>query len=148
MLIITNLKWTAGGWVCAPCAIDMCSIDCSYKIHLFHFVVLSVVFWSGRGDGGWRTVSTPVCQSHSVFCLGRFCRARRPVPFWWRPALFKKLKWRPALLTKKKTSHSWLLALFCSFCCPHTAWIVLCIFYWAIQGHFWLIMPFFFSSLR
>ena len=33
--------------------------------------------------------------SYTVFCLGRFCRARRP-------ALFKKPKWRPALLTLKK----------------------------------------------
>ena len=33
----------------------------------------------------------------AVFCLGRFRRAGRPAPFWWRPALFKKLKWRPAL---------------------------------------------------
>ena len=31
-----------------------------------------------------------------VFCLGRFQRAGRPAPFWWRPAFFKKLKWRPA----------------------------------------------------
>ena len=38
----------------------------------------------------------------SVFCLGFFCRARRPAPFSWRPALLKKPKWRPALLTKKK----------------------------------------------
>ena len=30
---------------------------------------------------------------------------------------------------KKNISHTWLLALFCPFCCPHTAWIVLCIFY-------------------
>ena len=67
-----------------------------------------------------------------VFCLGFFCRARRPAPFSWRPALLKKPKWRPALFI----SHTWLLALFCPFCCPHTAWIVLCIFYWAIQGHF------------
>ena len=78
----------------------------------------------------------------AVFCLGFFCRARRPAPFSWRPALLKKPKWRPALLTKKinkknkNISHTWLLALFCPFCCPHTAWIVLCIFYWAIQGHF------------
>ena len=34
--------------------------------------------------------------------LSRFCWARCPAPFWWHPALFKKLKWRPALLTKKK----------------------------------------------
>ena len=61
-----------------------------------------------------------------------------------------------AILKKKKKnffffffkSHTWLLALFCPFCCPHTAWIVLCIFYCAIQGHFWLIAPFFFRSLR
>ena len=38
--------------------------------------------------------------STSVFCLGFFCRARRPAPFSWRPALLKKPKWRPALLTK------------------------------------------------
>ena len=82
-------------------------------------------------------------MSNSVFCLGFFCRARRPAPFSWRPALLKKPKWRPALLTKKKKklfflniSSTWLLALFVPFCCPHTAWIVLCIFYWAIQGHF------------
>ena len=31
-----------------------------------------------------------------MFCLGRFQRAGRPAPFWWRPAFFKKLKWRPA----------------------------------------------------
>ena len=36
----------------------------------------------------------------SVFCLGFFCRARRPAPFSWRPALLKKPKWRPALLAK------------------------------------------------
>ena len=78
-----------------------------------------------------------LCKSIPVFCLGFFCRARRPAPFSWRPALLKKPKWRSALLTKKKKfSHTWLLALFCPFCCPHTAWIVLCIFYWAIQGHF------------
>ena len=40
---------------------------------------------------------------YSVFCLGFFCRARRPAPFSWRPALLKKPKWRPALLTKKVT---------------------------------------------
>ena len=45
-------------------------------------------------------------------------------------------------------SVTWLLALFCPLCCPHTAWIVLCIFYCAIQGHFWLIVPFFFRSLH
>ena len=60
-----------------------------------------------------------------VFCLGFFCRARRPAPFSWRPALLKKPKWRPALLTKKKKknlniSHTWLLALLCPFCCPHS----------------------------
>ena len=43
-------------------------------------------------------INTTITQ-WSVFCLGRFCRAWRPAPFWWRPALFKKLKWRPALLT-------------------------------------------------
>ena len=41
----------------------------------------------------------------SVFCLGRFCRARHPAPFWWRPALFKNVKWHPALLTKKNTTN-------------------------------------------
>ena len=48
-----------------------------------------------------------------VFCLGFFCRARRPAPFSWRPALLKKPKWRPALLTKKKKkiSVTWLLAV-------------------------------------
>ena len=30
-----------------------------------------------------------------TFCLGFFCRARRPAPFSWRPALLKKPKWRP-----------------------------------------------------
>ena len=30
----------------------------------------------------------------AVFCLGFFCRARRPAPFSWRPALLKKPKWR------------------------------------------------------
>ena len=43
-------------------------------------------------------INTTITQ-WSVFCLGRFCRARRPAPFWWRPALFKKLNRRPALLT-------------------------------------------------
>ena len=33
--------------------------------------------------------------THTVFCLGRFQRAGRPAAFWWRPAIFKKLKWRP-----------------------------------------------------
>ena len=37
-----------------------------------------------------------------MFCLGRFCRARRTAPFWSRPALFKKPKCLPALLTKQK----------------------------------------------
>ena len=41
-------------------------------------------------------------SDRTVFCIGFFCRARRPAPFSWRPALLKKLKWRPALLTKKK----------------------------------------------
>ena len=111
-------------------------------------IIIYIIYWS----------------CNTVFCLGFFCRARRPAPFSWRPALLKKPKWRPALLTKivfffffLNISHTWLLALFCPFCCPHTAWIVLCIFYWAIQGHFLvssalfhpftaLIMPFFFSS--
>ena len=42
-----------------------------------------------------------VSDSNAVFCLGFFCRARRPAPFSWCPALLKKPKWRPALLTKK-----------------------------------------------
>ena len=57
-------------------------------------------------------------MTQPVFCLGFFCRARRPAPFSWRPALLKKPKWRPALLTKKKKncfcwniSHTWLLAV-------------------------------------
>ena len=29
----------------------------------------------------WR-LSVSVCYRSSVFCLGRFCRARRPAPFW------------------------------------------------------------------
>ena len=63
-----------------------------------------------------------------------------------------------AILKKIYISHTWILTLFCPFCCPHTAWIVLCIFYCAILGHFWfsaiflpftaLIMPFIFSSPR
>ena len=46
----------------------------------------------------FRVVSRPRLAG-SVFCLGFFCRARRPAPFSWRPALLKKLKWRPVLLT-------------------------------------------------
>ena len=83
------------------------------------------------------TANTKATLTVPVLCLGFFCRARRPAPFSWRPALLKKPKWRPALLTKKKKKISvTLLALFCPFFCLHTAWIVLCIFYWAIQGHF------------
>ena len=41
-----------------------------------------------------------------MFCLGFFCRAQRPAPFSWRPALLKKPKWRPALLTKKKKKNN------------------------------------------
>ena len=40
-----------------------------------------------------------------MFCLGFFCRARRPAPFSWCPALLKKPKWRPALLNIKYQSH-------------------------------------------
>ena len=41
-----------------------------------------------------------------MFCLGHFCRARRPVPFWWRLALFKKLKWRCLFYQFKKKCQS------------------------------------------
>ena len=60
-------------------------------------------------------------------------------------------KYRDTKKKKKKIlniCHTWLLALFCPFCCPHTAWIVLCIFYCAIQGHFWLIIKCPFSSVH
>ena len=39
-------------------------------------------------------------QYITVFCLGFFCRARRPAPFSWRPALLKNSNWRPALLSE------------------------------------------------
>ena len=75
----------------------------------------------------------------AVFCLGRFCRVRRPAPFWCCPTLFKS--WNSALpfLPKKNVSHTWILALFCPFCCPHTALIVLCLFYCPFTV---LIVPF------
>ena len=74
------------------------------------------------------------CPSSAVFCLGRFCRARRPAPFWWNDAL-------PFWPPKKKNyvSHTWLLALFCPFCFPHTALIVLCLFHCPFTA---LIVPF------
>ena len=48
----------------------------------------------------WATVELPL----TVFCLGRFCRARRPAPFWWRPAFLKKSRndALPFLPKKKK----------------------------------------------
>ena len=49
------------------------------------------------------SADTPPDTIPAVFCLGFFCRARRPAPFSRRPALLKKPKWRPALLTKKKS---------------------------------------------
>ena len=57
---------------------------------------------------GW-VVSNPSGITHqtghidleSVFCLGRFCRARHPAPFWWRPAFFFKAEMTPCLFCKK-----------------------------------------------
>ena len=49
---------------------------------------------------------------------------------------------------KKKYQSHMAFSSVCHFCYPHTAWIVLCIFFCVIQGHFWLIVPFFFRSLR
>ena len=44
-----------------------------------------------------------------VFCLGRFCRAGRPAYFWWRPAVFKKLKLRPALFVMAPMTPCYIL---------------------------------------
>ena len=85
----------------------------------------------------WQTCSVTIHRCIAITWAGDTCIVSRP-------------KYRDTKKKKKKfnTNHTWLLALFCPFCCPHTAWIVLCIFYCAIQGHFWLIVPFFFRSLR
>ena len=50
-------------------------------------------------------ITSVIYHNVTVFCLGFFCRARRPAPFSWRPALLKKPKWRPALLSKKKKKY-------------------------------------------
>ena len=58
-----------------------------------------------------------------------------PCPLFVTPCPFEKAEMTPCPFDpkkkkkKKNISHTWLLALFCPFCCPHTAWIVLCIFY-------------------
>ena len=79
-----------------------------------------------------------------------FLQGAAPCRFLVTPCPFQKAEKTPCpfdFKKKKKINIRQLLALFCPFC-PHTAWIVLCIFYCAIQGHFWLIVPFFFRSPR
>ena len=79
--------------------------------NLFALLTHVAMWWLGLSD--W-LITTPRSFSSvecAIFCApivqcsasrGFFCRARRPAPFSWRPALLKKPKWRPALLTKKK----------------------------------------------
>ena len=97
-------------------------------------------------------------QWHAVFCPDRFCRALRPAPFWWRPALFKKPKWRPALLTKKNQSHIGFSSVLPSLLPTHSvdcavhlllshsrALLINSVLFLPFTA---LIMPFFFSSQR
>ena len=77
--------------------------------------------------------------SHSI--LPRLLlQGAAPCPLFVTPCPFEKAEMTPCpfdyIFFFWNISHTRLLALFFSFCCPHTAWIVLCIFYWAIQGHF------------
>ena len=59
-----------------------------------HSSLSCINYWLAVDGGG--DVTECLCpKCTAVFCLGRFCRARHPAPFWWRPAFFKKLKWRP-----------------------------------------------------
>ena len=91
---------------------------------------------------------TEMQPSNPVFCLGRFCRAWCPAPFWWcpapfwwRPAFFKKPKWRSALLSNfffLNISH--MAFLFSPFCCPHTAYVDCAVH--LLLCHFWLTVPF------
>ena len=103
-------------------------------VRVLHMLPSNASWTSSLKSANYHHLHVHNCY-HSVLPRGFFCRVRRPAPFSWCPALLKKTKWRPALFFKN-ISHTWLLALFCPFCCPHTAWIVTCIFYWAIQGHF------------
>ena len=60
-----------------------------------------------------------------------FLQGTAPCLFLVTPCPFQKAEMTPCLFDQKKTKfkcQSWLLALFCPFCCPHTAWIVLCLF--------------------
>ena len=70
-----------------------------------------------------------VLHNSPVFCLGCFCRARRPALLWWRLALFQKLKWCPSLFW-------WRPALF------QKLYFVLVV----VHTQRWLC-PFFFRSL-
>ena len=56
----------------------------------------------------------------SVFCRGRFCRARRPAPFWWRPPGL--LKWRPAFL-KTWAEHCLSSSASLSLCIYSASWL-------------------------
>ena len=52
-----------------------------------------------------------------------------PCPLFVTPCPFEKAEMTPCPFDNFffffNISHMWLLALFCPFCCPHTAWIVL-----------------------
>ena len=97
---MVNLNFCASrNWITM---MRMASLTLQMKIHL-QTSALAYELWCGVK----RTLTSYEIQVNEmqksvvypVFCLGFFCRARRPAPFSWRPALLKKPKWRPALLT-------------------------------------------------
>ena len=51
-----------------------------------------------------------------------------PCPLFVTPCPFEKDEMTPCPFFKKYQSHM-AFSLLCPFCCPHTAWIVMCIFY-------------------
>ena len=129
--ISLNLLWgnpTANGYF-SPDTTDQCSpIQHIRTIHL-------------RPQSGLITTTTTMTSTNSV--LPRpLLQGAAPCPLFVTPCPFEKAEMTPCpfifffFFFFLSISHTWLLALFCPFCCPHTAWIVLCIFYWAIQGHF------------
>ena len=131
--------------------------DVSFSVQGSIFRRIDGLLGEFRVGGGAMTV-TYSRADWSVFCIGRFCRARRPAHFWWRPALFKKPKWCPAFKKKKYQSHMafssvlpFLLPTHSVDCAVH---LLLChsralLVNSALFLPFTvLIMPFFFSSPR
>ena len=111
-------------YTCTSLKLFALNVSPGRKIHVGtrHYAVMSLSF-AGKPLNFVTSARHDLLQCSASRLL---LQGAPPCPLFVTPCPFEKAKMTPCPFD---FSHTWLITLFCPFCCPHTAWIVLCIFY-------------------